>query len=279
MTNSVRAAETSRSVPRSVAPVLEALELEQPALVTLSMIEDIVAETESPTSAVNAARMLRERGWLLPLRTSGAWEFAPGARAGAWGGGDPFIELRARLATRPIDVAVAAESAAWLHGLSTRSPDRHVIALEPGVSVPRSLSDFRIVRWRAVDEVVNNDGVPVWSVATLLAFMGVRPDQYRDWPNVSEWLAAAVSQVSVEALRAELANQPRSGWARVSYLLFRGGDEDSANELMSFAPPGGGPFHLGPRDMPSKYYGDFEVIDHVFPTWWSIKATIDSPHP
>ncbi len=268
---------TSRSVPRSIAPVLEALELDQPTLVTLGLLEELVGQTNSSTSAAHVARMLRERGWLLPLRTPGVWEFAPGARAGAWGGGDPFIELRARLATRPIRVAIAAESAAWLHGLSTRAPDPHVIGMPSAASVPKSLDHFRVVRWSAEDPHEDHDGLPVWSVSTLVAFMATRPERYRDWPNVSEWIAAAAKRVSTEALGNELASQPRSGWARTSYLLSRGGQHEMAEQLLSGAPPGGGPFHLGPRDMPSKYSSRFEVIDHVFPTWWSIKAPAESP--
>ena len=76
-----------RSVPRSVAPLLEALELEQPTLVTLSLLDELIDQTKSSTTAAHGARMLRERGWLLPLRSPGVWEFAPGARAGAFGGG------------------------------------------------------------------------------------------------------------------------------------------------------------------------------------------------
>lgn len=261
-----------RTVPRSVAPLLEALELDQPTLVTLSRLEELIAETDSSTSATHAARILRERGWLLPLRTPGVWEFAPGARAGAWGGGDPFIELRARLATQPVNVAVAAESAAWLHGLSTRAPDPHVIALPPGANFPKSLDAFRVVRWVAANDLDDSDGLPLWSVTTLVAFMGARAEKFRDWPNVSEWLADAAQRVSTAALQEELAGQPRSGWARTSYLLSRGGRDEMADELLSAAPAGRGPFHLGPRDMPSKYSSRFEVVDHVFPTWWSIKA-------
>ncbi len=265
-------AKTPRSVPRSIAPVLEALELDQPMLVTLSRLQELVDETGSPASAAHTARTLRERGWLLPLRTPGVWEFAPGARAGAWGGGDPFVELRARLATRPIETAIAAESAAWLHGLSTRAPEPHVLALQVGANLPKSLDGFRVVRWTAVDPIVDADGLPLWSVTTLVAFMGARPEKYRDWPNVSEWLSDGAARVSGVSLRAELAGQPRSSWARTSYLLFRGGHDEAADELLSFAPQGKGPFHFGPRDKPSKYIAEFEVIDHVFPTWWSIKA-------
>ena len=266
-----------RSVPRSVAPVLEALELEQPTLVTLSLLDELIADTDSSVSADYAARILRERGWLLPLRSPGAWEFAPGARAGAFGGGDPFIELRARLATLPLEVAIAAESAAWLQGLSTRSPEPHVIGAPPGSRVPKSLDQFRVVRWSCAGPHDEHKGLPVWPISTLLAFMGSRPDRYRDWPNVSEWIAAAAVRTSVEALRNELAEQPRSAWARTSYLLSVGEQDGMGESLLSGAPPGGGPFHLGPRDMKSKFSSRFEVIDHVFPTWWSIKAAPKSP--
>lgn len=268
---------TQRSVPRSVAPVLEALEMDQPTLVTLSLLDELIGETSSSTSAAYAARILRERGWLLPLRSPGVWEFAPGARAGAFGSGDPFIEIRARFATRPIDVAIAAESAAWLHGLSTRAPEPHVVGASTEVNVPKSLDHFRIVRWLAEEPLDDHEGLPVWSVSTLIAFMGARPERYRDWPNVSEWIAVAAKRISVEALRNELADQPRSGWARTSYLLSVGEQHEMGEELLSGAPPGGGPFHLGPRDLKSKFSSRFEVIDHIFPTWWSIKATAKSP--
>ena len=266
-----------RSVPRSVAPLLEALELEQPTLVTLSLLDELIDQTKSSTTAAHGARMLRERGWLLPLRSPGVWEFAPGARAGAFGGGYPFIELRARLATRPFDGAVAAESAAWLHGLSTRSPDPHVIGAPPEVNIPKSLDHFRVVRWSGTETYDDHEGLPVWSVSTLLAFMGARPERYRDWPNVSEWIAVAAKLTSVEALQNELAGQPRSAWARMSYLLSIGEQDEMGEALFSGAPPGGGPFHLGPRDMKSKFSSRFEVIDHIFPTWWSTKAAAKPP--
>lgn len=264
---------SQRSVPRSVAPVLAALELEQPVLVTLDQLDDLTAEIGARLPGSAAARLLRERGWLLPLRTTGVWEFAPGARAGAIGGGDPFIELRARLETRPLPVAVAAESAAWLHGLTSRSPEPHAVGLPPGVRLPKSLNGYRVVRWAPSDPVVDVDGLPVWSMDTLVAFMGARPDRYRDWPNVSEWLADATRRVSVDVLRSELTEQPRSAWARTSYLLFLGGAGQAADELFASAPRGRGPFHLGPRTRPSRYERSFEVADHVFPTSWSIKAT------
>ncbi len=66
--------------------------------------------------------------------------------------------------------------------------------------------------------------------------------------------------------------QQRSGWARTSYLLLRGGAGEAADELITLAPEGKGPFHLGPRERPSRYEHRFEVVDHVFPGAWSVKG-------
>lgn len=265
---------SKRSVPRSAAPILEILELEQPVLVTLGLIDELVAETGVTISGSLAARLLRERGWLLPLRTAGVWEFAPGARAGAISSGDPFIELRARLAMRPLDVWIAAESAAWLHGLAERAPDPQVVSLRPGERLPQSMDEFRVVRWSPVQPMDDIRGLPVWSTSTLLAFMGARPARFRDWPNVSEWLAEGARRVTVDSLRSELVGQSRSAWARTSYLLLRGGASEAADALFRLAPEGKGPFHLGSRGKPSKYEHRFEVVDHVFPTSWSMKADL-----
>ncbi len=133
------------------------------------------------------------------------------------------------------------------------------------------------MRWSVVEPCDDHEGLPVWSVPTLLAFMGARPARYRDWPNVSEWIAVAAKWTSVEALESELADQPRSGWARTGYLLSVGEQDEMGEALLSEAPPGSGPFHLGPREMKSKFSSRFEVIDHIFPTWWSIKSTARSP--
>src|SRR5262245_25077663 len=154
---------TTRSVPASTAPVLEELELDQPNLVTAELLRDLAARRHVEVPVDELVERLRRHGWLLDLTTRGVWEFAPGARAGALGSGDPFIELRATLLRRPeLPVAIAGESAAWLQGLSGRPPGRHVIAAPPKLELPPALARFRTVRQLArlsYDEV---DGLPVW---------------------------------------------------------------------------------------------------------------------
>ena len=253
---------TVRSVPRRLAPLLEELELEQPRVVTSTALAGYAKAVKVDWPVHVIAQRLRERGWLLPLRTRGVWEFAPAARAGAFGAGDTLIELRAVLARDPgAPLVVAAESAAYMIGLSTRRPEPETIGASPDFRVPRSLSVYRLVRGAPVEPAVVKDGLPVWSPATLLAFMASRPAAYHDWSNVGEWLPQATSAVTPGELAEELKDQSAGSWARAAYMLERGGATDSAAALMARAPKGTGPHYLGDRSRPGHYDARYEVVD------------------
>lgn len=254
---------TVRTIPPGLAPLVQILELEQPRVVTAAQLGRWAEEVGLRWSVDLVVRRLRERGWLLDLTTRGVWEFAPASRAGALGSGDPLIELRATLARDPsAPFVVAAESAAYLHGLASRRPDPDVIGAPEEARPPTALKTLRIVRWRAACDPVIRDGLPTWAVPTLLAFMGTRPGKYRDWANVGEWLRPAVRQVAASDLARELEHRPRSAWARTSYLLEIGGQGEAALALLSEAPPGKGPYYLGERNG-GRYVNTFEVVDTV----------------
>jgi hypothetical protein len=253
---------TTRSVPASTAAVLEELELEQPKLVTKELLQQLARRREVELPASELVERLRRHGWLLDLTTRGVWEFAPAARAGPIGSGDPFIELRATLLRRPdLAVTVAAESAAWLHGLASRQPGRHAIAAPAKLDLPPALRGFRTIRHpaRLASEML--DGLPAWRVASLLTQMAARPALYRDWPNVEDWLTDAVDRVDLSEVYEELDGLKRSAWARAAYLLSRGGRDDAGQELIAAAPPGEGPYYLGPRNRRGRYDARFDVVD------------------
>lgn len=253
---------TVRSVPAGFAPLLELLELEQPRVVTTAQVGDLAQEAGLGVSVDVVVRRLRERGWLLPLKTRGVWEFAPAARAGAFGSGDPLIELRAVLARDPdAPYAVAAESTAFLLGLSSRRPDRESVGAPPGRRIPDALADFRVARWAPVVPLARRDGLPTWSLETLLAFMATRPSGYHDWPNVGEWLKQAASAVRVADLAHELEGRSAGSWARAAYLLELGGATEAAHALHAQAPAGSGPHYLGDRSRPGRHDSTYDVID------------------
>lgn len=253
---------TARSIPSGFASLLELLELEQPRVVTTAQIGDFAQDAGLPVPVDVAVRRLRERGWLLPLATRGVWEFAPAARAGAFGSGDPLIELRAILARDPqAPYTVAAESAAYLLGLTSRRPETESVAAPQGARATRGLADYRIARWSPVVAPVRRDGLPTWSIETLLAFMATRPSGYRDWPNVGEWLQQAVSIVNLDDLARELDGRSAGSWARAAYLLDVGGASEAARGLKARAPAGSGPYYLGDRSRPGRHSRVYDVID------------------
>lgn len=255
---------TSRSAPSSVAPVLSELELENPQIVTRQLLAKSAdrAGVKLPVEVV--AERLQRHGWLLPLRTRGAWEFAPGSRAGAFGSGDPFIELRATLARRPdFPAAVAYESAIWLHNLSDRSPDRHVLSIPKSESVPHSLRDFRVTRIQPVLDLVEIRDLPVWSRDSLVVLVGARPTSFGDWPNLKSWFVRAARGADSEAIVSELAHRSRAAWMRTGYLLEWAGNQELADRIHDAAPGGSGPFYLGSRHRPGRYRSKWQVIDSL----------------
>ncbi|MFQ5524314.1 MAG: type IV toxin-antitoxin system AbiEi family antitoxin [Acidimicrobiia bacterium] len=210
------------------------------------------------------AERLQRHGWLLPLRTRGAWEFAPGSRAGPFGSGDPFIELRARLARRrDFPAAVAYESAVWLHNLSDRSPDRHVLSIPKSESVPHSLRGFRVTRIQPVLDTVRIRNLPVWSLESLVVLIGARPTSFGDWPNLDSWFVGAARHADPEAIVSELAHRSRAAWMRTGYLLEWAANHDLADRIRSAAPAGSGPFYLGARDRPGHYSSKWQVMDSL----------------
>jgi len=255
---------TTRTIPKAWAGLIEKLELEQPRVLTAGQLAAWAEEAGVAWPTRVIAQRLRQHGWLLDLITKGVWEFAPASRAGAFSSGDPFIELRATLARDPsAPYVVAAESAAYMLGLASRRPEPEVIGAPEGVRAPKALQGFRIVRWQPATPAARHDGLPVWALSTLLAFMGARPGGYRDWPNVREWLGEAIRQVMVSGLAAELADRPRSAWARAAYLLHAGGHGEAAEDLMSRAPEGKGPYYLGNRKVGGRYVSAFDVVDTI----------------
>jgi hypothetical protein len=197
------------------------------------------------------------------LRTRGHWEVAPASRAGALPSGDPFVELRATLQRRDLPVALAYDSAAWLQGLSARQPHRHVLATKPSVKkLPPALSDFRVTRTWGTLEPDRKDKLPVWRVSTLLAKMAIEPANFRDWPNVMEWLPQAFHRADRAELEQELSEAPDTARVRLAYLADRADFTDLAGELIRNAQPHGVTY-LGRDRTRGRFIRDYNLMDSL----------------
>ena len=254
-----------RSIPRYLAPVLTELELERPTVVTLAWLDEACRRLDLDLGSGELARRLRMLGWLLPLRARGAWEFAPGDRAGPWPGGDPFIELRAVLAVRDdVRIGVGYESAAFLGSLASRQPAPEVVVCDEGTPVIRSLQQYRRINLTLADELYGDrTGLRVQTETGLLAALAIRPDGFGDWPALSEWLRLAVRRADVAALERSLVGRPAAAWARAAYLLREGGEPDAAAPLLAHRPAKRGPFYLGPRRAGGHHDRTTDVVDTV----------------
>jgi AbiEi antitoxin C-terminal domain len=258
-----RQRQGSRAIPSRLSAVVEYLELFQPKLLALDELGLYLSELGIQGDAAKIAHDLQRLGWLLPLRTKGRWEFAPAARAGALPSGDPFIELRATLQRRELPVVLAYDSAAWLQGLSTRQPQKHVLATYPSQKkLPPALSDFRVTRVWGELKPEYRDNLPVWRVPTLLAKMAIEPHYFRDWANVMEWLAEAFKRADAFDLERELDDAPQTARVRLAYLADRADFTHLASELMRRTRPLGLTY-LGRDPTRARFVRDYNLVDSL----------------
>ena len=232
---------TVRSIPKTLAPVLEELELDQPRVVLLADLEGILGrlgEADATDSAPDVAYELQRRGWLGRLRTQGAWEFYPASRAGAIGSGDRFIELRAFRRRDPAwPGALAMESAASVLGLAQRLPDREVLALPQDERPPAALSHWRLVRLTLPEAGMTVvDDLPTWNLEGLLAGIALRPSGYRDLAGLGQWLVTATAHIDAGRLIACLEDSPAAARQRAAYLVEAAGRREMVEAILPKQP-------------------------------------------
>ena len=256
---------TIRSVPSSLAPVVEELELRQPSVVTRSLLNEIASHTQPNLGADALAERLVRLGWLLPLRTRDAWEFAPAARAGPYRSGDPWIELKALLEHHPESpVAVAFESAVWELGHSSHQPQSPVVAHRRGWRPPKAL-DARTVSfdWHLAPRSVR--GLPVWTEATTLVAASVRPSAQGNWANADDWLPDTFREAIVDDVLKEARGRSGTALARLGYLAEWAGRNDIADQIEELLPSQMPVTYLGPREIRNRWNKRWRVYDAILP--------------
>ncbi len=268
--------KTSRTASRSIAALVEELELRQPVLVTGDLLLDIVTVVNSPLVVAEAAQRLVRAGWLLPLRTRNSWEFAPASRAGRYGSDDALIELRAVLGRHPdAPVAVGFESAVWMYGYSEHRPNRPVFVHRRGWRPPKSLSEMRAVTfdWKLASGTVN--GVPVLVPPSALVACAERPEQMGDWANADEWLGETMRASSLFDLINEAEGRNTATLGRLGYLAEWAHRFDIADEIERISPDRPSVTYLGPRGAPgARWVPRWRLYDSALPR--GLEASVSS---
>jgi hypothetical protein len=207
------------------------------------MIRNLAQTFNQEADSLEVVRRLAYRleslGWLGRLRTRGAWEFLPGARAGAYGSQDRLIEFRAQMEVNPgWHGVLAMESAAVLLGLAQRLPRNESVALPPGDALPKAMSAWRKVSLDQPERGLTIiDGLPTWNLEGLLTGIAIRPSAYRDLAGLTQWLPEIGKDIDTERLMECLKDAPVSAWQRVAYLAALAKAGDTANALLAKRPP------------------------------------------
>ncbi|MCL2735662.1 MAG: type IV toxin-antitoxin system AbiEi family antitoxin [Propionibacteriaceae bacterium] len=247
-----------RSLPQRLAGMVEQMELDQPRVVTMPELSRIAVETGACHRVQDAPKLvywLQELGWLGKVRTKGVWEFYPGARAGAYGSGDRFIEFRAQQAVNPDWPGVLAmESAASLLGLSQHVPDREVVALPKTSALPKAMYEWRCVTVDLPPEGRDvHDGLPHWTLDGLVAGIAIRPSGYTDLAGLAQWLPDVGPRLDADTMASCLHDTPAAAWQRAAYLARIAGAIPVAEELLTAHPPTTPAWFGGARAAGARY--------------------------
>jgi hypothetical protein len=209
----------TRTIPPSLAPVLEQLELEGADLVTTAHLDEMVRAAGIGTATRTVATRLRERGWLLPTGQRGVWEFAPAAVAGPYSRGGHTRLLRSALARSDIRCGLTFQAAAWALGLADRAPARVEVAAASGRDAQRLPAGLDVSVFEPRLPYQTAKGVPVLRPASVLTHMAATPTRVRSWSSALEWLPDLTAEATVNEVLTELEGRPATVSARVGYLL------------------------------------------------------------
>jgi predicted transcriptional regulator of viral defense system len=253
----------ARTLSRSLASIVEALELTQPETITLAELAILAKAAGLHTDPKVLAGRLRDRGWLLPTGTRGVWEFAPGAHAGAYGHGEPTMVLRAALVRNPgLGASLALGTAAWAHGLADRLPARLDVAIPREQHIPSGLArETRVTRFTSRLEPASLKHVPTHRIETVLVHLAAQPNAVHSWSSVQEWLPDAAAEADPKLVRKELANRTKTASVRLGYLLETLRPDISA----SLQPYVGGKVWFGPRGPLRRHSERWQVADTLLP--------------
>jgi hypothetical protein len=250
----------TRSIPPSLAPVVEQLELEDARLVTTEQLANILSRLEVRTAPRTVATRLRDRGWLLATGQRGVWEFAPGSLAGAHSRSGPTRLLRAVIAREDVTCALTFQAAAWATGAADRVPSRLEIAAATARDARRLPAPLDVSVFAPRVDPKAAKGVPVLRPASVLAHMAAAPNRVRSWSSALEWLPEMAADAEAAEAFAELDGRPATVAARLGYLL-QGLRPDIAERIERPATK----TWFGPRRALIRHDSRWQIADTLLP--------------
>lgn len=250
----------SRSLPRWLAGVIQEFELNGNTVVTVDDVLRVRPDLDRAVARQGIAELV-ERGWLHPIGIRGTYEFIPGAAAGPYPSGDPWLVLRAELKHKPGRFHVGATSAAWLLGYAQRSPERHIVVTTPEVHTPRSLNaTYQVLKTAPAPAHGNVDGLPVPTAPEMFAEIAqLMPRLSLD--AARGWLRRLLDDTSPDDVAQALHDRGAATRARAGYLAEICGASAHAAAIAALGSTGRGPFYTGPRHDDGAFSARWRVYD------------------
>ena len=250
----------TRTIPPSLAPVLEQLELNAEELVTTERLDELVQQAGIRTATRVVAARLRERGWLLETGQRGVWEFAPAAVAGAYSRGGPTRLLRSVLARLDIRCGLTFQAAAWALGAADRAPARPEVAIAQRRDNPRMPAGLDVYVFAPALPYRTIRRVPTLQPASVIAHMATSPNHVRSWTSAIEWLPEIAAETTPDDLKIELEERPATVTARAGYLL-----QGMRPDIAACLKPPATKSWFGPRQRLKRHDNYWNVADTLLP--------------
>jgi predicted transcriptional regulator of viral defense system len=212
----------ARTISPSLAPLLSALELNQPELVTIRDISELSGQFQIKMTPARVANELTKRGWLLSSGTKGVYEFSPGANAGAYSRGGELLKLKAASLAHPdTKYALSMSSALYLHGIIKQFPDIPQISVvaDHNNKVPYSFKQFDFHKFNTQIGYVIIKNMPVERLETLLVYVCSKPSLFKNCYNITENLGEIWALVDQDLLISELFGHQKATKNRLMRLL------------------------------------------------------------
>ena len=215
----IKESKLTRTISKSMAGILEDLELNNKTYVTLDELAKLAKENGVLTEPSMIASRLKKAGWLLPTMQRGIWEFASAAMAGPYSRNDPLMEVKAfQLLNPQIECYVCLQTAAWVLGLADRVPAHKELAFSqiPKRQIPEVISAYKYSPEMKTKEL---RGVMCLSPESIIVHIATKPDVVQSWDSVMEWLPDVVYESEIKNLLIEISNRNDSIKRRTGYLL------------------------------------------------------------
>ena len=256
--------DMTRTISKSMAGILEDLELDHKTYVTLEELADIAKKHDVSTEPSLIASRLKKSGWLLPTKQRGVWEFASASMAGPYSKNDPLMEIKAfKLLNPTLECYVCLQTAAWAMGLADRIPSHTELAFSqiPRKKIPESINVYKYSPTISIRHV---RGVSCLAPESIIVHIAAKPDLVQSWESVMEWLPDVVYESEIKNLLTEISDRNDSIKRRTGYFL-QGMYPDASDAIYDSIPRPTSKIRFGARKQSIRNDERWKVSDTALP--------------